>query len=371
MPRPIPQFARRLHKPWLWLAICWIAGLVQPAIAQPEIYGDPDSSRFILIPPDADDWTKHFRLGALVGLNISSDFKMNGNFNVSGNKSQNGVYSDGYVLPDSQTAGDGYTANWGYNNASQYNAAAHTLTMTSASQYSASGSSQKDAGPLPGIELAYGMNYWYWKHARVGWELGFGLMPINISQDIPKNHPLTANVTQNTYTFDTGNIVVPGAPYQGGSSGQGPLIPSSPSSTSTQPGTQGTISGSHELDVMFYTIRLGPSFYWDLTQKFGLSLGGGPAMGIVSGYYKYDETIIANGVSSRSKGQINSTDVVYGGYVSGALMYHVEDNGQSADFYIGAQYMPLGDATVSGGGREGTLKLGGQVYISAGINWAF
>jgi hypothetical protein len=76
-------------------------------------------------------------------------------------------------------------------------------------------------------------------------------------------------------------------------------------------------------------------------------------------------------VPSRNQGQIDSTSVVYGGYVNGAVMYHVEDEGQSADFFIGAQYMPLGNATISGGGREGTLKLGGQIYLSAGINWAF
>lgn len=348
--------------------MCWIVGRAPSAWAQPEIYGDPDSDRFILIPADADDWTKHFRLGVLVGLNISADFQMNGAFNINGNQAQMGIYDNGYVLPDSQTANDGLTANWGYNSASQYDGA-HTLTFNSASQYTTSGSSHDDAGPLPGFELSYGMNYWYWRSARVGWELGFGLLPMDISQDIPNGQ--TASVIQNTYTYDTGTIIVPGAPYQGsGNNGQEPLIPTS-HSTSTQSDLQGTLSGSHELNVTLYTIRLGPSFYWDVTQKIGFSLSGGPAMGIVSGSYKYDEIITVNGLNSYNKGQIDATEVVYGGYVSGAFMYHVEDNGQSADFFVGAQYMPLGDATISGGGREGTLKLGGQIYLSAGINWAF
>ena len=86
---------------------------------------------------------------------------------------------------------------------------------------------------------------------------------------------------------------------------------------------------------MLYTVRLGPSFYWDLTEHIGMSLGAGPAVGIVSGDYKYDETITAGGISARNAGQIGGTDLVYGGYVNAAVMYHVLDN---ADIYIGAQY---------------------------------
>ena len=55
-------------------------------------------------------------------------------------------------------------------------------------------------------------------------------------------------------------------------------------------------------------------------------------------------------------------------YVNAAILYHAEEN---ADIYLGAQFMPMGDATISGGGRQARLKLGGQTYISAGINWQF
>jgi hypothetical protein len=43
----------------------------------------------------------------------------------------------------------------------------------------------------------------------------------------------------------------------------------------------------------------------------------------------------------------------------------------NADIYLGAEYMPLGNASVSGGGRQAQLKLGGQVYVSMGVNWPF
>jgi hypothetical protein len=113
---------------------------------------------------------------------------------------------------------------------------------------------------------------------------------------------------------------------------------------------------------------LGPSFYWDLGDYAGISLGAGPAVGIVSGNYNYDEIVTAGGVSARNTGGFEATDLTYGGYVNGTLMVHVVDSG---DIYVGAQYMPMEDATFSGGGREGRLNLGGQLYLSIGINWPF
>jgi hypothetical protein len=180
---------------------------------------------------------------------------------------------------------------------------------------------------------------------------------------------MSATVTQTTFTFDTAGIVVPSAPYQGGSSGLGPLMTNSPASSVSTSST-GTIASSQSLDVMLYTLRLGPSFYWDLTEHVGMSLGAGPAVGIVSGYYKFDEAIAVGGINARNAGRIGGTDVVFGGYVNGTLMYHVQANG-NADIYVSAQYMPMEDATFGGGGRQGRLNLGGQLYLSVGINWPF
>ena len=346
------------------LAGCFL-GVVPAAPAQPEVDGKPDSSAFIRIPKDTDDWTRHFRIGGMVGMNIRANFNKSGSaFNISGNNPASGIYDDGYVKPD-QTGDPSYTSYWGYNNASQYNAAKNTLTMSAATQFTPLGSTSAsvDGGAFPGFDMAYGDNLWYWKHARVGWELGFGLLPINISE---KSSTL-ATITQTTFTFNTAGIVVPTAPYQGGPGGLGPLMTNSPSSFSSA-SSIGTITGSQSLDVMLYTLRLGPSFYWDLTEHIGMSLGAGPAVGIVSGDYKYDETINAGGINARNTGRIAGTALVYGGYVNAALMYHVQED---ADIYIGAQYMPMSAATISGGGRSGRLDLGGQLYFSLGISWPF
>ena len=347
------------------LASLWLAGLTNSApvaSAQPELFGgNPDSSAFLRIPSDTDDWTRHFRIGALVGMNISANFSMNGTFKISGNNPSQGIFDDGYVLTDNTGDAFGQTGYWGYDHASQLNGS--SLTFHAASSFSAA-SSGKESGVFPGFDMAYGDNLWYWKHARVGWELGFGLLPINISEQ----SSASAIVNQSSYTFDTGGIVVPTAPYQGGFNRFGePTITNNffQSSTIT---TNGSFSGKHTLDVMLYTLRLGPTFYWDLTEHVSMSLGAGPAVGLVSGDYKYDEKITAGGIGAKNSGKIGGTDFIYGGYVNATVLCHVTDNG---DIYAGVQYMPMSNATISGGGRSGRLNLGGQVYFTVGINWPF
>ncbi len=330
--------------------------------------GDPTSNAFIKIPSDTGDWTRHFRIGAMVGLNISANFSESGLFGVSGSDPANGIYDNGYVKRDSSGNAFGQTSNWGYQTSSQYNYAAQTLTMQATSQYTTSGSS-KDTGEFPGFDMVYGDNIWYWKHARVGWELGFGLLPISLKD----NRSMSASITSTLYTFNTANqnnAPIPAAPYQGGFNRQPGdwTIPGTPLPNTQQQTTGGIVSGTRELDEMLYTLRLGPNFYWDLTEDFGMSLGGGPAVGLVNGNYKYNETITTGGVGAGNSGSFGTTQVIYGGYVNGTLMYHVLDN---ADFYLSAQYMPLGNASFSNGGRSAELNLGGQVYVSLGINWPF
>jgi hypothetical protein len=360
---------------------CGFTGLTMYASAQSDLWssgssssdtfgGDPDSYAFIRIPSDTDDWTRHFRIGAMVGMNISANFSEKGEFIIPGNNVANGIYDDGYVRTDQTGNSGGLTGFWGYNNASQYNPAGNggsgTISMHSVTSYTltTADNTKENGAPFAGFDMAYGDNLWYWKHARVGWELGFGLLPISIKN----SSSMSATVNQSTYTFDAGGIVVPTAPYQGGPSGQGSAISPTPLSTTSQTLQNETVIGTRTLDVMLYTFRLGPSFYWDLTDDFGMSLGAGPALGIASERLDFDETIATPDGISHNRGSISGTDMVFGGYVNGALMYHVLDN---ADIYLGAQYMPLGNANLSGGGRQAELNLGGQIYVSIGVNWPF
>jgi hypothetical protein len=373
-----------------WGVVCCLAGMategmaqtnsvVAPNGAKPESSKGPSakdefSRNFIVLAPQGEDWTSHFHIGAFAGLNIGANFHESGNtmFGISGNNPGKGVYDDGYVREDQTGNNGGYTGYWGYQNASQYNAAANTLTFHAATSYSYSpaGNASANGDPSVGLDLAYGRDYIYYKpaHIRIGWELGLDMLPINIKDD----EQLSATVNQSTYTYQTGGIVVPGAPYQGGSSGLGPLLPvNTPPTINTQTIQGGTVTGTRSLNLDLFTLRLGPSFFWDISQNLGLSVSGGPVISLATGNYDYDETITGPNISTHNKGSFAATDMTYGGYVNATLKYHIVDNGRNAYLFIGAQFTPMTNAHFSSGGRSAQLNLDGQVDFTAGMGWLF
>src|SRR5271157_5716032 len=122
-----------------WFKLCLFAGFAVFALAAPaQTTNDAGWENYFglhKVTAD-DDWTRHFRVGAVVGLNISASFNEHGLFNISGNNAAGGIYDDGYVREDQTGNAGGYTSYWGYNDASQYNAAAQTLSMHSTTSYS-------------------------------------------------------------------------------------------------------------------------------------------------------------------------------------------------------------------------------------------
>ncbi|HEV2693411.1 MAG TPA: hypothetical protein VG347_10995 [Verrucomicrobiae bacterium] len=337
----------------------------KPGVAKDK--GDPDASRnFILIPPHGEDWTRHFQAGAVMAFGISAKFHETGNFAVNHDP---GTYDDGYVRTDDTGSAGGATSYWGYENASQYNAAAQTISFHSVTAFNATGAAKANGDPSFGLDLAYGDDYIYCKpaHMRIGWELGLNFLPIDVKDD----STLTGSATQFTYNYDTGGIVVPGTPYHGGPSGEGPLLSATSKSSSFVNLPNQTITGSRSLNMDLFAFRLGPSFFWDISQNLGLSFGGGPVIGCVTGDYNYDENITINGVTSHNKGSFGNTEFVYGAYVNAMLKYHIVDNGRNAYLFLGAQYTPMSTAHFSNGGRSADLDLSGQVYISAGLGWPF
>ena len=343
------------------------AGIANTALAQPEIYGHPDSSGFYLIPPDSDDWTRHFRLGPLAAFNIGAHFNIVPGAlfkGISGNNVAAGIYDDGYVRTDQTGNAGNLTGYWGYNNASQYNGNSITMHATSGYSIPNGSSAGTDVGYSVGFDLAYGVNIWYWKHARVGIDLGFSYLPISVSD----NSPMNALVTQTPYTFSTGNTVIPGAGYQGGPSGVGEPVISSIGTAGTPTTTAETVTGHRTLDANLFVIRLGPSMDWDLGDHVDMELSLGPVLGIIDGEYSYNENVTVNGATANNTGSFDKLSFQYGGYVSATFNYHLSD---SVDLYLGGQFISMDDYTISNGGREASLDLGAQLYISAGLNWPF
>lgn len=310
------------------------------------------------------EWTKHFRVGLLVGMNIKADFKTSGSFGIS-SPQQAGVYDDGYVL--SSGLQNGYTSNWGYENQSQNPTGTDILLMHRATSFSATGRSEADNSAFTGFDMEYGGILRQWSWTRLGWDFGFGLLPVSFSA----RQSMSGTVSGTTYTYNTGNPNLPEAPYHGNSSSSPESsIRTDDFSTSNETFGSGSVSGTQKLDANLYTFRLGPSLYMDLTPYIGVSVGAGPALGFVSGRLQFDETITVDdtGNTTRNKGSVSDSDLVFGGYVNAMVTYHAVANG---DFYLGAQYMPLGTAKIGGSGREARLKMDGQIYLSAGINWPF
>ena len=370
-PPPKQIFKHTLRSVLRWTAgVCASLAVVVSA-QQPAPPTTLPRNVWIESPPEpVDDWARHFRIGMLVGFNLKASFSMSGKFDVSGSQpgapGAHGVdhfYDDGYVRVDETGNALGKTVFWGYHDPSQYNAAAQTLTFHSAQTFLTSGRSTGDGSPNFGFDLAYGGRLAHWGTARVGWEFGFGLLPINIKD----TSPLVGIVSRTVHSFTTGGVLLPTAPYNGGFSGSGPTIDDVATALPEDTGP-GTITGSRTIDTTLYVWRLGPLFQWELSPRLAVSLSAGPAIGLVSGDLKFDEVVTSGSSTGRNTGSVGGSDVVFGGYIGATLMYHAVPNG---DIYVGVQYMPLGSAEISGGGRQARLDLSGGIYISAGINWPF
>lgn len=306
---------------------------------------------------------------------MSGSFTFSGqNPGATGTPGVDHFYDDGYVRVDATGNDPDATYFWSYNNANQYNATENRLYFHSANSYTpVANSGTATADPQFGFDTAYGGHLFRVGPALVGWELGFGYLPIKIKDAFST----TASVTQTTHWFDTSNLgsaffenngTTLGS-YTGTAEGPGAKLDDiAHAVTPSGPLPTGTLTGTRTLDVTLYNFRLGPTVHWELSRRFAAALSAGGAMGFITGDLEFNETLVLAGSSPNNRGSFSDSQMVYGGYVAGKLMYHAVKNG---DFYLSAQYMPLGSTTFSGGGREAKLNLSGGVYISAGINWPF
>jgi hypothetical protein len=323
----------------------------------------------------ADDWFKYLRLGAVSAMNLRAEFSMSGTAPPAslGNLPGGGMrYDDGYVGSDATGNAGGLTSYWGYDNASQIQGVGNAQTLqyhdtkSIASASSSFGSSREDNGVDFGLDVGYGGVLTLWKKTLIGWELGFTYLPVSF-QD---NRAFATKIKRSTFSYGAPQTIVPGFPYSGGSSGIGPLI----SSTGTElPGlseVDGSLTGKRELDTTLYNLKLGPTFYWDLSRRIALQAGAGGAVGLLKGNYSFQEVSRANGETlTRSlKGGFGSTDLVYGGYAGVNLLWHTAEK---ADIFVGAQYLRLGSVTYSQAGRQAKVEFNNGIYLTAGINWPF
>jgi hypothetical protein len=313
---------------------------------------------------DAQDWTKHFRIGLQLALNIKAEFTTAGTIDLS---TRPGTYDDGYVLPDG--SGTDTTTFWGYDHASQYNSADNTLTFHRVESYSIAdaGKVTREDEPYLGMELAYGGPIHTWHHAFLGWEVGYSFLPIAISDRRRLAGSLDETIGVYSTAPDGQPISPPPAGYRG-TRNPGPAIVTDPLSSDLVM-FDGTITGPRTLDVGLHNFRFGPTLHYEFARRLAIEGSAGGVLGIVSGDYRFNETITStDGDVRKVRGRFGTTDVVYGGYVNSVLLFHVEEHG---DIYAGVQFTSMSDSEVSKGGRSARLDLGAAFSLLIGVNWPF
>jgi len=355
----------------------WLmAGLLSGAIlwgnfARAQTLEEDFSHLFDLGDTEPVTWTRHFRVGAMVGFNFKAQFATSGTFRFSQNNpgaagvaNQDHIYDDGYVKVGAYNDSTGDTWNWGYQNTNQI--VGNQLLFHAADTYTANGDSTAESDATVGFELAYGGKLKQWGNASVGWELGFGFMPIKIED----NRTISGvSATRITHAYNITGITMPDAPYTGSYNGPGALIDGTVQTETTSTVNNLNLTGTRELDVNMYSLRLGPTLEWELHPRVGVAVSAGAAFGVLSGDLNIHESVLfTDGSTAVNIGSSSSTELIYGGYVSAMVLLHTVQNG---DLYLGVQYMPMSDATFNGAGREAKLDMSGAFYFSLGINWPF
>ena len=363
------QFARALTG--------WLGSLLLGTGAACAQGWDQDLSHlFNLGKSDQSQWTRHFRLSAVMGLNFRGKVETAGTFAFSGNhpgaagvSGQDHFYDDGYVRVDATGNKNGQTWYWGYQGGStQYVPGDDRIYFHAAESYTVSGSAEPGSGAEAGFELAYGGKVRQGERSSLGWEFGFGFMPIGIKDQRTLGG---VSATRITHSYPTAGIVVPAGPYQGTYSGPGALLNDVAQNETIGAGTVTGLNlvGTRELEATLYSLRLGPTWQWDPHPRISTLLGAGAALGIVSGDLKMFESVqFPDGTMGVNAGRHSGTELTYGGYLSAALLLHTVENG---DLYLGVQYLPMSSATFRAAGRRAQLDQVQAVYFSIGIHWPF
>lgn len=312
---------------------------------------------------DAADWTKHFRVGMQVTLNIEAEFSGGGLLDLP---IRAGRYDNGSVLPDA-TGDTDVTTFWGYNNDNQVDGQLVTFSR-SESFTGAFGESKSDDSPYLGLELAYGQAFARWGEALIGWEAGYSFLPISISNT--RSTRGTATVGRYTHEAPDGVIIPSPGPYQGPRSGAGaPVIGLDPVGDPVFENLAATARSSSKLDVSLHMLRAGPTIHLELARRWAVQGSLGPAIGYVTGDYEFNERLgVTDAPSQEAEGDFGGDDFVYGGYAQALLLFHFEDHG---DIYAGLQFMGLTGSEFEEGDRRAKLNLGATLSFLVGVNWPF
>ena len=313
-----------------------------------------------------------------MGLNITVDFKKLGGFAAISDPGPalgitNRTYDNGsYNLVDISGNAGGLTWNWGYEDPGQLQG--NGLVMQSASSPNDVTSKNRQDDPQHGFEITYSRELHRGEKWRLGAEAAFGWTTV----DVGDSKVLQGNVNQiiDTYSIPPG-VVIPNAPYHGTFEGPGPLINALPDRNTTVLSRAATITGNRELESDVYTLRIGPYFEVPIYKRLYGILSGGLTLAIGDTDFSYRETVTIEGSGTVTRTSSGSqTDFLVGGYVTGNLAYHINDEWSA---FAGIQYQMAGESVTSSRVKNGdqqskkqsVLDLGEAVMVVFGVSYSF
>jgi len=312
-----------------------------------------------------------FGISYSLGLNISASFSNIGAFPALSNPNAPLVnpgdartYDDGFVGMDNTGNAGGLTSFWGYNNAGQVQGG--NLVLSSSSSAGGGSSTDNDSKLQHGVELTYNYQIGAFDWGAWGLEGAFGWMPVNIKDSRAASS--TVSIQQDTYPGN--GIVFPVPPFAGTVAGPGPLLGSSPNSSTiiTVPGGLLT-TGQREIDASVFAFKLGPYLDYNLSEHVVLTLSGGLALAIVDSEFTFTEVNTIAGVGTQAfSGRNRTADLLVGGYVGARVAWWLTDN---VSVFGGLSYQNIGSFNQSASGRNAKLDLGGTVLVNAGVGFSF
>ena len=207
---------------WLLPVSASVASAQQPQFDVP-----PPRDLWVKVPVQAEEWPRHFRIGMLVGMNVKADFSMSGQFPVSGSQ-PGGAWRTARIMFMT-------TATCAWMTRATRKAAPHigvTTTRRSTtprrkrSPFTAPIHSAPAEAQKARTRRTSGL---IWPTAD---SLGVGgrratagnLVSVCCPSASRTNSRNAAVINRTVHSFDTGNILLPTAPYNGGPSGIGPTI---------------------------------------------------------------------------------------------------------------------------------------------------
>lgn len=306
-------------------------------------------------------------IGAKLAFGLSAEIR---NVGYTGPTPPN--YDDGFVRTDISGNAGGKTWYWGYqadNQVSGDSVLFHTLTSSPRD-----GSTQSlDGDLMPGVELTYGRLLKLWplknqKAVALGAEAAISAIDVQFSG----GGSVSGTASRTTSAFGLDGVVPPGAPYSGTYAGPGPLLNATASSVQTD--SLATLSAMDaKLRSHVYGLRLGPFLEVPIANRFNLQFSAGAALMYANTTLKFTETLSFEssqiGLPPVTREQSFSEGEFLFGFYGRALASY--DLNPSLRLFVGAEYMFLGDTSVTGGGKEATLKLDSALQGVIGVQLLF